>query len=1154
MNTIKNIAAAIKTVFTRKSDVRSQRIERRSSRHRHPKKNNLLRKQSGFKFQFLRFVSLLVIMTMLVTSNPAAPNTLAVSMGEMIQDVRFSYMANSGYISEFGSNLVNTAIKTNPIFGFFFGKKRKRQAAIAKIDVLPNATVIKEGTELVLNALALDSRGNAVQGTRFTWESVKRGRSRGGAKKIDNALFEGDEPGIYRITAKSRGATGTGYVVVKEDAEYRAMKEISEQEIDKSIKKGGQAARKKKRKAVRKEVADLMKEIRANRGNPVKSSSRMKDRDKTELRRVEKAQIVKRKAARKKRAQKRELKRQRNRSTSAPSRQSIAQNKSSKRKTKGASDGIRYLVSPEDKLEAEGEKKREAKTKKTKKTKRVTGGTITGVNTSNNAYGQVDGFFVDFGGGGGGGPFLEISSKSKRALNGFYYADVELWIDGPQNSGTWIGSTECNSSSCSWSIPIPPAYHDGQPHTLYAYAIDIDFIQSVLLSGSPKSFTIGTAATPEWNNDNFETSDDPGLHTGSPPNQGTSGAGSGNFGFSAPVVSLPGRNGLDVNLSLNYNSLLWHNDGDGNIVYDIDKGSPAPGWSIGFGKIMDAGSSGGAILEDPNGTRHSYEGDTVAGAPGYSTYYGRTTDGSFIDYKVARGPSGLISASAWFPDGTTIHYNSPNDGILYPFWIKDTSGNAIYIGYVNNQGPNISAIGDTLNRVISFRYDSSSRLIAIKGPGYNGTTQTYMRLHYTQKTLSASFSGLNKLVRNASPYQIDSIYYPVTNTGYWLGDSDSYSSYGMIKKVKQMRSMTSTGTDTSQGSVTAGTMSTQTIYNYPATASNLTTAPMYTTKTDTWSSMDTSAAVTNYSINNTANPRTTTITLPNGTKNKTYSYNTTTWNDGILYRTEFLSPTNAILSKQEMTWAQGYHDTTRVTQVLSTDEKNQTSKQIFTYGAYYNQVTSAKQYGYTNNLIRDTITSYENSANYRGNLSGTRWTGGWQHIFNLPLTVEIKNSSGVRESRVEYTYDQGTLINNPGVTKQEPFYNPYSSSYVSATAYRGNATKTKTYTNAASLTGAIEYNYTYDITGNNRTATTNCCQQIGTTYISSNHYAYPSSVRRGSPTGSDFVTTSATYDFNTGAVKTSTDANGRTTTAAYDSIGRPTQVTLSTGGKNTYGY
>ena len=43
------------------------------------------------------------------------------------------------------------------------------------------------------------------------------------------------------------------------------------------------------------------------------------------------------------------------------------------------------------------------------------------------------------------------------------------------------------------------------------------------------------------------------------------------------------------------------------------------------------------------------------------------------------------------------------------------------------------------------------------------------------------------------------------------------------------------------------------------------------------------------------------------------------------------------------------------------------------------------------------------------------------------------------------------------------------------------------------------------------------------------------------------MTESAAYDFNTGAMKTSTDFNGRTTTTAYDAVLRPTSVTSPTG-------
>ncbi len=1193
MTNLKRAATTLQSFFTRKTRKREETSnETKNTKHVH--NNELRTTPSGFRFQLLRVFSVLMIMSLLVTSNPAAPNVIAVSAGELSQDVRYSFLSTFGSFENLSSY--------NPLFGLFYrlrakGGGRKKQA-VAKVEIAPGPSAILEGDELVLSAIARDAQGNAVQGVEFEWkvEDLKNGNPVDAS--IEKGVFKDAEPGAYRVKARGAGVIGDVMVVVREDVEYRAMKELMADEVEEAEAKAGNLER-RIRKEVRKEVLDAKKEMKAGRAASLKNSSRMRKADKAGLKRWDEEQKEKRAAQRKRKQQRREerLRRLRQATQSAVSSEQLAERREESgdnrdgERARNRKGQVRFVGASYGKVRKDARESRESarikeekriaysKSRKSAKSaaKRelkkapVRAQSITGVDSSNNAYGTVNGFYYS-GGGGGGGWMAKAETRrqdkvqyenakyTKRAANpkskkeskkgsipigGSYYAELLLYVDGDMWTGDLIGTSVCTASSCSWSIAIPSTYHDGQQHTLYAYAVDELFTMQQT-GPSLYNFTIGSSGPDtEWTNDNHETADDAGKQVGTPPNQGTTGAGSGNFSFSAPVASLPGRNGLDVNLSLNYNSLLWHKDGS-EIIYDIDKGAPAPGWDIGFGKILDMDTTGGAMLEDPNGTRHSYDGEIV-GSGSNTTYYGRTTDGSFIDYIVSRTSSGITSGTAHFPDGTVVTYGAPEDGVIYPTQIKDANGNYITITYVGNAGPKINTITDTLGRVITFKYQNG-RLINIQGPGYNGTTQTYVRLHYVQKTLSATFSGLTKGVRDNSPYQIKAIYYPVTNTGYWFGDSDSYSSYGMIKKVMMNRSMTSSGTSTAEGAATKGTMSTQTVYNYPASASNLTKAPEYTTKTESWHGSDTGTAVTSYSVNNTANPRTTTITLPNGTKNKTYSYNNSTWNDGMLYKTEFLSPTNAVLSKQEMTWAQGYNTAPRVTQILSTDEKNQTKKQTFTYGTYYNQVTWAYEYGYSNNLLRKSYTTYENSATYRGTYSGSKWMSGL-HIFSLPKTTEVRSNANVRQSRMDYTYDAGTMTTRTGVSNFDTTYN--SSSY---TKKRGNVTKTRTYTNAASLTGVIDYDYTYDVLGNNLTATTNCCQQIKSTYTSTYKYAYPASVRRGAPTGSVANTTSAVYDFNTGLVKTSTDANGRVTTAAYDSIGRPTQVTLSTGGKTVYEY
>ena len=75
----------------------------------------------------------------------------------------------------------------------------------------------------------------------------------------------------------------------------------------------------------------------------------------------------------------------------------------------------------------------------------------------------------------------------------------------------------------------------------------------------------------------------------------------------------------------------------------------------------------------------------------------------------------------------------------------------------------------------------------------------------------------------------------------------------------------------------------------------------------------------------------------------------------------------------------------------------------------------------------------------------------------------------------------------------------------------------------------------YDITGNLVTASTSCCQQTSINYTSDTQYAYPQSQTRGSsdPNSAIHVTTSATYDFNTGLGLSATDPNGRTSQTSY---------------------
>jgi YD repeat-containing protein len=130
------------------------------------------------------------------------------------------------------------------------------------------------------------------------------------------------------------------------------------------------------------------------------------------------------------------------------------------------------------------------------------------------------------------------------------------------------------------------------------------------------------------------------------------------------------------------------------------------------------------------------------------------------------------------------------------------------------------------------------------------------------------------------------------------------------------------------------------------------------------------------------------------------------------------------------------------------------------------------------------------------------------------------------------------------------YYNPYNS----ATDYRGNVTAVTTYTDAAGASGAITHSTTYDIAGNVMSAQVDCCQLKTFAYSDTYEYAYPTSVTSGVPSGLH-LTSSTTYDFNTGLLATATDENSQVTSVSYnpDTL-RPSQVDFADGGRTTYDY
>jgi hypothetical protein len=210
--------------------------------------------------------------------------------------------------------------------------------------------------------------------------------------------------------------------------------------------------------------------------------------------------------------------------------------------------------------------------------------------------------------------------------------------------------------------------------------------------------------------------------------------------------------------------------------------------------------------------------------------------------------------------------------------------------------------------------------------------RTLVRLHYKQLTLNATFQGLTPVVTTPTPWVIDAIYYPATGSGQWFGDSDSYSSYGMIKKVEEHKSMIfSNAPLNEQGTFQAGTTTREIEYDYPAGPSNLTDAPKYATATESWEGSTSGQAVTEYEVVEEGTTRKVTTTLPDLNKSIEYSnLKPGEWDNGLVYKTELVEG-STVLQTITTTWEQGYEGAPRVTRRDFTNVRNQTHYETYSY-------------------------------------------------------------------------------------------------------------------------------------------------------------------------------------------------------------------------------
>ncbi len=208
--------------------------------------------------------------------------------------------------------------------------------------------------------------------------------------------------------------------------------------------------------------------------------------------------------------------------------------------------------------------------------------------------------------------------------------------------------------------------------------------------------------------------------------------GSQNFNWSLPILSLPGR-GLDLDLTLNYNSLVWTKDG-AFMKFNADLGTPAVGFRLGLPILQQRylNSQTGIysyIMVTPGGSRVEFR------QVGSSTIY-ETRDSSYAQLDATNTNAPVVRTT----DGTQFSFTAVSINNEFRCTnIKDRNGNYISATYNSTNG-HLLTITDTLGRVIAFVYDTNNNLSRIQ-QNWGGTARDWATFDYGQVYVQPSFGG-----------------------------------------------------------------------------------------------------------------------------------------------------------------------------------------------------------------------------------------------------------------------------------------------------------------------------------------------------------------------------------------------------------------------------
>jgi RHS repeat-associated protein len=579
--------------------------------------------------------------------------------------------------------------------------------------------------------------------------------------------------------------------------------------------------------------------------------------------------------------------------------------------------------------------------------------------------------------------------------------------------------------------------------------------------------------------------------------------GSESYSYAIPLLHLPGRNRLDVDLTLFYNSQIWTvNNTQNTVTFNADRDFPSYGFRLGFG-LMEGPFTGGSgaqayLLTEPDGTKRELRLSS-------GTIF-VSADASFMDWNTATHVLRRKNGAQWTYQqvGTTTFYR--------PVQIKDANGNYISIAYSTATGADkqaIATITDTLNRVVSFNYDAGNRLTAIVQDGQTKasfTWNTAYPLRYSFALGAIDTPALNTVLN------------VLAGCNYANGAGYVFA-YGDWAIVNQIKSVSASGQVRSSVS-----------YNYPAATTALSDHPTFTMQT-VFDGVNTanwlhSASKVGGNVSAMA------ITDPYGTVTTTY-LSTAGWQSGLVSSVLVQAPNGASLRSLSESWTQdvptaSFSTNPRVIAVATgLADSGQASRVEFDYSSNAN-ISELREYDYGGVLFRKTQIDYLTAQSYVN-----------AHILDKVVQRRVYDGGGSLKSRTDFAFDSTALTSVGGAASHDDV------NYTSGFTVRGNTTAVTRYVNAAAASGPIVRQFTFDTLGNMRTAEVDCCTLRQWNYTPSTQYVFPETITSG-PAGLQF-SVNYTYDLPTGLPLTVKDENQKTTTFAYDLMNRPSSVTRADG-------